>query len=397
MSASIHVGRGPCWGSVPREQSLTSGFLHSRPGQSGLTAMIRDLMLNTAGDFCPLKVENGTKAKRRGTELLPDAPALNLGSFLNAGAGLSLGAVPHLTPRGGSGAPGGRGGVLSRAVGAAWGSGGRFPEGGWGGVGWGPRAGWEMGSGPSAKPGGQSRLMGVRSSAGGGWMRRTAGGIKQHGGTAPTRCHPPPSPPSLCLAPDPRPLPLPALPPPSPPASPQRFSAPRAAGSGGAGRGAVGRGRRRRRRRRRRIQPRSAEAEQPSVAGAPRTSPAPPVPPLARIPPPTRGGCSRGEWRGGGGRGDTKGRAPLPSRPPPGAAAPRYDPDCCGAAPPPPPTPVLHPVVSLSIAIPPVLPPTPVLHPYIAILPPLPPAPPSLLPPSSIPRCTQYLLEVSGS
>lgn len=110
MSASIHVGRGPCWGSVPREQSLTSGFLHSRPGQSGLTAMIRDLTLNTAGDFCPLRVENGTKAKRRGTELLPDAPALNLGSFPNARAG-SPGAVPRLTPRGGQrGSGGGWGG-----------------------------------------------------------------------------------------------------------------------------------------------------------------------------------------------------------------------------------------------------------------------------------------------
>lgn len=334
MSASIHVGKGPCWGSVPREQSLTSGFLHSRPGQSGLTAMIRDLMLNTAGDFCPLRVENGTKAKRRGTELLPDAPALNLGSFLNAGAGLSLGAVPHLTPRGGSGAPGGRGGVLSRAVGAAWGSGGRFPEGGWGGVGWGPRAGWEMGSGPSAKPGGQSRLMGVRSSAGG-LDAPHGGGHKAARGHRPHSVPPPPPLPPIPLS---RTRPPPASftgPPPSftprVPAAVQRPESgrERRGGAGGGGEGA---------------EEEAAAAEDTaafrrgraaqrcgSPADVPGSARAPPRP---DSPPPTRGGCSRGEWRGGGGRGDTKGRAPLPSRPPPGAAAPRYDPDCCGAAPP---------------------------------------------------------------
>lgn len=43
------------------------------------------------------------------------------------------------------------------------------------------------------------------------------------------------------------------------------------------------------------------------------------APPRPDSPPPTRGGCSRGEWRGGGGRGDTKGRAPSapPSLPGP--------------------------------------------------------------------------------
>lgn len=82
MSAPIHAGRGPWRGGVGATGAeLTSGFLHSGPGRSGLTAMIRDLTLNTAGDFCPLRVANGTGAKRGGTELLPDGPAPNAGSL----------------------------------------------------------------------------------------------------------------------------------------------------------------------------------------------------------------------------------------------------------------------------------------------------------------------------
>lgn len=314
-------------------------------------------------------------------------------------------------PTGGSGAAGG-------PWAERWGlRGGRAadPRGlwGWDGVpAWGWRWGLAAASDPLRSPGGRTALWGCGAPRGG-RMRRTVGDIKQHGGTAPARCRPPPSPSST----DPfvsHPTPARSLyrrPPPRPRSGSAPRERPGAAGRGGGRWGAAGRGRRRRRRRRRRrIQPRSAEAEQPRAAGAPRTSPAPPVPPPARIPPPP--GAATAEVSGGGGRPrGHKGPRPLlarsapppHSRPPPGAAAPRYDRPrllrgCPATAPPHPGTaprsvpPHCHP---------PVLPPTPVLSPpvyYITlILPSSPRTTPSIPPLHSIPRCTQYLLEVSES